>query len=146
MFGKKKNGTSGIGNSVNNIEETSFQNQTSVITQGTRIEGKVQSSDSLRIDGHIVGEVNCKNKLVIGPSGRIEGEVRAGDCNSSGTIEGNTTIAGTMKLTATAKFKGNLKAQNLDMDEGAQCSGEINTGETVFKNKPHREGITQVNT
>ena len=145
MFGKKKNGISGIGNTGNNVEEPSFQNQTSVITQGTRIEGKVQSSDSLRIDGHIIGEVHCKNKLVIGATGKIEGDVRAGDCNSSGLIEGNTTVAGTMNLTSTAKFKGILNAQKLNVDEGAQCSGELNVGATAHAKVPKREGITHIN-
>ena len=145
MFGKKKNSTSGIGNSSNNVEESSFQNQTSVITQGTRIEGKVQSSDSIRIDGHIIGEVHCKNKLVIGPSGKIEGDVRAGDCNSSGSIEGNTTIAGTMNLTSTAKFKGILNAQKLNVDEGAQCSGELNVGTSGTPKPLKKEGITHIN-
>ncbi len=145
MFGKKKNGSSAIGNSSNNLEETSFQNQTSVITQGTRIEGKVQSSDSLRIDGHIIGEVNCKNKLVIGATGKIEGDVRAGDCNSSGTIEGNTTVAGNMNFAATAKFKGILKAANMNMELGAQCTGEMLVGPKSNTPTPRKDGITTVN-
>ena len=145
MFGKKKMGNRGNGNTINNLEESSFQNQTSVITQGTRIEGKVQSSDSLRIDGHVIGEVNCKNKLVIGATGKIEGEVRAGDCNSSGAIEGNTTIVGSMNFTSTAKFNGILKASKMNMDEGAQCSGEMLVGPNTATKTPSKNGIAKIN-
>lgn len=146
MFGKKKNSNSANGNLVTNVEDSSSQNQTSVITQGTRIEGKVQSSDSLRIDGHVIGEVNCKNKLVIGETGKIEGEVRAGDCNSSGLIEGNTTIVGSMNFTSTAKFSGVLKANKMNMDDGAQCTGEMFVGPSAPKKTPSKSGITQINT
>ena len=146
MFGKKKNSKSANGNLVtNSVDDSSMQNQTSVITQGTRIEGKVQSSDSLRIDGHVIGEVNCKNKLVIGETGKIEGEVRAGDCNSSGIIEGNTTVVGSMNFTATAKFNGVLKADKMNMEPGAQCNGELNVGPRSNAKSPSKRGITETN-
>ena len=67
--GKKEPGTksspspsTGGGHSLNSI------------VQGTDIEGTIKANSDIRVDGTIKGKLFCVAKVIIGPSGRIEGE------------------------------------------------------------------------
>ena len=65
MFNKKKNMMK------NNITESKPNN----IVSGTTIKGEVITNGDFRIDGTLIGSINCKGKIVIGQTGTIEGEV-----------------------------------------------------------------------
>ena len=53
----------------------SSQESINLIGTGTNIKGDVVANGDIRIDGTVIGTVNAKGKLVLGPSGLIEGEV-----------------------------------------------------------------------
>ena len=44
------------------------------IVEGTVIEGQI-NSESNRIDGFLKGTINTKGRLVLGPEGKIEGDI-----------------------------------------------------------------------
>jgi cytoskeletal protein CcmA (bactofilin family) len=46
-----------------------------MIGSGTVIEGDIKANGDMRIDGNIKGSINVKGKLVIGPTGVVDGEV-----------------------------------------------------------------------
>ena len=103
-----------------------------VISQGTFIEGKFKTTEDVRLDGTIVGEVKSEKRLVLGKSGKIEGTV---DCNESsikGRIEGTLSVKGLLHLLNTAFIKGKIKAKKMVVDEGASYNGECLIGEQHF--------------
>ena len=50
------------------------------IVEGTIIEGQINSESNIRIDGFLKGTINTKGRLVLGPEGKIEGDIT---CNLS---------------------------------------------------------------
>src|SRR5690606_38627232 len=64
---------------------------TSIIGQGMVLEGDCVADGPLRIDGHVKGNVRA-SQLVIGPAGRVDGDVTSTDGNApdrSTVIEGH---------------------------------------------------------
>ncbi len=99
-----------------------------VIAKGTKIEGNIRASESIRLDGILIGDVICDKKVVIGPKGRVEGKIKASDAFVMGAVEGEMVISGVLQLESTARVTGNLSAKKLIVDEGATMDGDFKIG------------------
>ncbi|MCC6723871.1 MAG: polymer-forming cytoskeletal protein [Saprospiraceae bacterium] len=101
---------------------------TCVVAAGTNIEGKFTSAENVRLDGFVKGEVKCSQRLVMGESGRVEGNIRTKDAIIMGKIEGELVAEGTLHLKATALIKGSITAKYMVVDEGAKYIGDCKIG------------------
>jgi cytoskeletal protein CcmA (bactofilin family) len=101
---------------------------TCVVATGTAIEGKFSASENVRLDGFLKGEVKCSQRLVMGETGRIEGNIRTKDAIIMGKIEGEIVAEGTLHLKGTAYIKGSITAKYMVVDEGAQYVGDCKIG------------------
>lgn len=101
---------------------------TCVIAKGTVIEGKVTTSENIRIDGVIKGEVHCEKKLVMDAEGLIEGNIYAGESTIKGKVQGTVTISNTLHLLESSFIKGDIKAKKLHVEEGAKYDGKCLIG------------------
>ncbi len=97
--------------------------KTSVIAGGTSIKGNFQTSESLRIDGEVEGEIHSEKKLVVGKTGRVSGKIFATSLSILGCVEGDIDVKGELLLGSTAKVDGNISAINLIIEEGALFNG-----------------------
>jgi len=128
MFkGKNKNETPKTSSASSTMDRSSC-----VISKGTIIEGKFKSSEDLRLDGTIIGEVQS-NKIVMGETGKIDGTVNCLESAIKGKIEGELNVNGLLHLLSTAFIKGKIKAKKMVVDEGASYNGECLIGEQHFK-------------
>ena len=111
------------------------QNSTSgscIISQGTIIEGKFKTTQDVRLDGTIIGEVKSDKRLVMGKTGKIEGTVHCNESSIKGRIDGELNVKGLLHLLNTAFIKGRIKAKKMVVDEGAAYNGECLIGEHHF--------------
>lgn len=116
------------------------QTKTSVIASGTVITGNFKTSENLRVDGKVVGDVVCEKRLVIGATGHINGTVKAAEMTMMGKLEGTAEVASLASLGATADFKGKIMAVKLEMEEGAMFNGEFSIGQKKERN--HKQTAT----
>ena len=63
-----------------------------LISAGTDITGDVKSGGDIRIDGTLTGNLNTKGKVVIGPTGKVKGEVICKNSEVAGLIEGKIIV------------------------------------------------------
>lgn len=125
FFGSKKKDVKSENKNTTYANPTPTPNgSTSVICNGTVIEGKVQSKANIRLDGKIMGTVDCDAKIVMGETGQIEGEIASDSIALSGVFEGDIRIKGTLHLYKTAKVIGNVIASNLVVESGATLQGK----------------------
>lgn len=103
------------------------------IAPGTHIEGKFITSEDLRLDGKITGEILCYKKLVMGENGHMNGDVVCEDSSIRGKIMGTLKVKGLLHLLATARLEGKIMAKKMVVDEGASYSGECLIGEKHVK-------------
>ncbi len=57
------------------------------IGSGTKISGNIETTESIRIDGEIEGNISSKGRVVIGPEGKIKGEVVCSNAEIFGILE-----------------------------------------------------------
>jgi len=94
-----------------------------LIGRGTRVEGRVQFSGALRVEGSVQGEVRGDGKapatLALGREGSIVGSVAAVDLRSEGRIEGTVSAAGAVELLPDSTTSGELSYESLRVRRGA---------------------------
>jgi cytoskeletal protein CcmA (bactofilin family) len=117
----------GIGNK-NSASESSAIN---LIGTGTRITGDITSNGDVRIDGILSGNISLKGRLVIGPQGRIEGDVHCQNADISGEIKGKLNVIEMLALKATAKITGDIVTGKLAIEPGANFTGTCSMGAIV---------------
>ena len=95
----------------------------SIIGRGTRVEGRVQFSGALLVQGSVQGEVRGSGEapatLALGREGRIVGSVAAVDLRSEGRIEGSVSEAGAVELLPESRTSGELSYESLEVRRGA---------------------------
>lgn len=116
-----------------------------LIARGCQIEGDLLFWGGLRIDGHVKGHVKATPRpdiagqayLVLGRSGRISGEVWAGDVLIDGLVEGNLLITGRVELLSRARIIGDIHYMSLSMQPGATVTGQLcpDAGNFVISNR-----------
>ena len=94
-----------------------------IIGYGTDIVGNINTTGDIRIDGKITGDFSSNQKLVIGQSGVIEGNITCRDCDISGKVIGNIVVNEVVALKSTADILGDISTQSLVIEMDAQFSG-----------------------
>jgi cytoskeletal protein CcmA (bactofilin family) len=111
------------------------------IGDGTSIHGDINSNGDIRIDGSIVGTVNCKGKLILGPSGSVQGDIICANAEISGSVKGNVQVNELLNLKASANVNGEIATGKLSIEPGANFSGTCVMGAVVkdIKNAEQRK-------
>ncbi len=104
-----------------------------MIAKGTKIEGKFTSTEDVQINGTIKGDVICKRRLMMGPTGCIEGTINTQSATIKGYIKGTIIVQGVLHLESTAKVDGIIMAKALQVESGAQYNGDCKIGERFVK-------------
>jgi cytoskeletal protein CcmA (bactofilin family) len=90
---------------------------------GTVIKGEISVNGDFRIDGTLIGNIDCKGKIVVGSSGLIEGEIICQNADFSGQIKAHVKVAELLTLKETARFSGDITTNKLAIEPGAKFSG-----------------------
>lgn len=122
----EKKSSSGV--STTNGVVSSQEGATCIIAKGTIIEGKISTSENMRIDGTVKGEVYCDKRLVMDVGGLIEGNVHAGESTIKGRVVGTVSVVNTLHLLESSFIKGDIKAKKLHVEEGAKYDGKCLIG------------------
>jgi len=106
-----------------------------LIGKGTRITGEVISDGDIRIDGELSGNLDTKGRLVIGVSGRVEGEIRCKSCEISGTHSGKLFVSELLSLKASSNVAGEIVTDKLAIEPGAYFAGNCTMGDHLATNE-----------
>ena len=109
----------------NEIENTAIN----IINAGTDITGDIKSTGDIRIDGSLTGNLNTKGKVVIGSTGKINGEIVCKNSEVSGTIEGRIVVGQLLILKASSKIFGDIETSKLSIEPGAIFTGTCKMSE-----------------
>ncbi|MBI1307662.1 MAG: cell shape determination protein CcmA [Bacteroidetes bacterium] len=116
LTSKKKEAAPLPGNSIN------------VIGADTIIEGNIISKGDVRIDGQLIGSIKTSAKVVLGTTGKIEGDLEAKSADISGQIKGNLDVADVLFLKQTSKVVGDVKTGKLVVESGGEFNGKCTMG------------------
>jgi cytoskeletal protein CcmA (bactofilin family) len=111
-----------------------------IISESTSIKGDITSEGDIRIDGHLIGNIEAKGRLVIGPKGRLEGEINCNTIEVSGYIKGKIKVSELLTMKSSAKINGEIIAGKLSVEPGSLFTGTCSMGNSDNRNeKPKPE-------
>ena len=115
MFGSNKSKDTAKSNTHTSGTSHSFNN----LVQGTKVEGDIQSKSDIRIDGHIKGSLKCEAKVIVGPTGGIEGEVTCKNAEIEGRFQGTMNVEDLLTIKEKANVNGQIRYGKLVVQPGA---------------------------
>jgi len=115
MFGSKDSNIKPRNRSVTPVNPNAFNS----LVQGTVVEGTVRSESDIRVDGLIKGKLFCDAKVVIGPTGQIEGEIHCANAVVEGKFEGIIFVTELLNVRENAVVIGEVTTGKLLVQSGA---------------------------
>jgi cytoskeletal protein CcmA (bactofilin family) len=118
----------------------------SLIGAGTMIEGDINFTGGLRIDGHVKGNVRATGSkpgtLVISELAKVEGEIDVAHVVINGTVAGPVRATEYVELLPKARVTGNVQYKSIEVHVGAIVMGQLvyetpQKSEKVVELKPH---------
>ena len=94
-----------------------------ILGPGAVIKGEIQVNGDFRIDGTLEGSIQCKGKIVVGSTGKIEGEIQCQNADFSGEVKATVKVSELLTLKETARFSGDIVTGKLAIEPGAKFSG-----------------------
>jgi cytoskeletal protein CcmA (bactofilin family) len=116
MFSKKK-------------EMLSDSKIATIISEGCFIEGKITADGSVRIDGEVAGDVNVKQGVILGTTGKISGNVHASEIIVFGNLNGNIQTE-SLEIKQSGKIMGDIVTNQMSMELGAKHNGRVSMQDT----------------
>lgn len=95
-----------------------------LISAGTTLKGDINSSNDLRIDGTVVGNIRTTSKIIIGNSGVIEGDIECNQADVTGKVNGNIKAKDLLQLKGECNITGNVQAGKLQVEPTATFNGQ----------------------
>lgn len=101
----------------------------------TFFEGKLSYTGVVRLDGRFKGEIRSDDTLIVGETGRIEGEIHVGIAIIQGEVTGNAFAKERVELHHPGRMIGNMTAPTIIMDKGAIFEGNCKMKEKKKEEK-----------
>lgn len=113
------------------------------IVEGTNIEGDIKSDSNIRIDGYLKGTLSVKGRLVLGPTGKIDGNINCKNADIEGKLNGTIEVDELLSLKSTAKLQGEISTNKLAIEPGAIFSGNCKMGAVLKDLSSNDDSIQQ---
>ncbi|WP_372518958.1 bactofilin family protein [Candidatus Ruminimicrobiellum ovillum] len=101
-----------------------FDTIETLIGNGTTFKGDITVSNSLRIDGVLIGNVKEAANVIVGETAQVKGNINANYVVIDGIVEGNITAGECIELLTKSKVTGDLTTSILSINEGAVFKGK----------------------
>ncbi|MCS6824181.1 MAG: polymer-forming cytoskeletal protein [Cytophagaceae bacterium] len=117
------------GTSKKELEQLS--SSSTIIAQGVVLEGNMETSGNLRIEGKVVGNVRSKSKVAMGSSSMIEGNLLAQNAEIAGLVRGVVEVSDLLILKSSAVIEGDIVTGKIMVENGAIFNGKCKMGADV---------------
>ena len=105
-----------------------LSNSSTLVGKGTVIEGNIETTGTIRIEGQVTGNVTSKSKVVLGPHSSVLGDILALNADIEGEVKGNLEIGELLTLKSTSVTEGDIQTSKLVVEPGASFNGKCSMG------------------
>jgi cytoskeletal protein CcmA (bactofilin family) len=113
--------------------------KTNRIVDGTTITGDIVSQADFRLDGRLVGNFTSTGKIVIGPGGSVDGDIKCKNADIEGTFNGRIEVEELLTVKAKAVITGDVIVGKLAVEPGAEFTATCAMKNTVKQIAPVNE-------
>lgn len=96
----------------------------SIIGPGTTVNGEIQSEGTIRIEGTVLGRVQCSDSIVVQESGQVKADLIAGQVIISGEVHGNVYAQERLEIAQGGKVMGDITSPRISIAEGVLFEGK----------------------
>jgi cytoskeletal protein CcmA (bactofilin family) len=111
--------------------ESELSSQSNFLSQATEIKGNINTHGNFRLEGSVIGNVECTAKFISSETSKIQGNVYATNAEISGEVIGDLEVKELLCLKSTARIKGNINSNKLMVEPGASIDGNFKTNQTI---------------
>jgi len=133
--GEKQNTSNGVQTSTN---------VSNSIVEGTIINGNITAPNDIRIDGELIGKLDCKGRVIIGPQGKIEGEIICINAIIEGTFSGTINVKELLSVKETGIITGDIITDKLMVQTGAVFNVSCSMGGQKLKSLVQKDQVQKV--
>ena len=101
--------------------------------KGSQISGKLSFEGTVRIDGHVDGEISAQESVVVGEGAVVKAQVTADSIIITGTVTGDITARRRVEIRAPGKLYGNITTPSLVIHDGVVFEGRCSMGTSDAK-------------
>jgi cytoskeletal protein CcmA (bactofilin family) len=101
--------------------------QLSVLARGFRVVGTIESDGTVKIEGHLDGDIHVGRQLLVATGGVVLGSVFADEVVVAGRVEGDIVATIRIELQPGCDVRGDLTAPLVAVQEGGVLNGRIRT-------------------
>ena len=95
----------------------------SVISRDICIEGELEGSENLTIEGRVKGRIQSQGDIIISPTGNVEAVVMARNITIQGRVNGNIEAREAVEIQQQGTLIGDCRARSIQIREGARFEG-----------------------
>jgi cytoskeletal protein CcmA (bactofilin family) len=137
MFGSKKTEATPTTTLAPKTTTSDATNALNSLVKGTTVEGSIYSESDIRVDGTIKGNLTCKAKVIVGPTGVIDGEVKCQNAMIEGKMFGKLRVTELLSVKETAEIVGDVVTGKLLVQPGAVFNVTCNMKDVADNNNGH---------
>ena len=104
--------------------------ETTIISNGVKIEGKITSSGNIRVDGEIQGDIISQSNVSVGENGQVNGQINANVITIGGKVSGTIKANEKLVLDSKGNLKGDIFTKILVVEAGAKFDGKSKMGDS----------------
>ena len=101
---------------------TDLLGKTNRIVEGTLIKGDIISKADFRLDGELTGNFKSQEKIVIGPTGIVIGDIECNNADIEGKFVGKIKVTELLNVKDKAIIQGEVTVGKLSVEPGADFS------------------------
>jgi cytoskeletal protein CcmA (bactofilin family) len=121
-------------------EERIVTDVNTIIGEGTILKGDVKVEGSIQVDGEFEGTIDAADTLVIGESGKVDGDATVANAVIGGRMYGNVFASGKIELQRGSQLLGDIKTRGLVIEDGVVFQGNCQMGDVAEPPERRREG------
>ena len=112
-------------------EKNKIVNITTLVGKSCKITGSISTKESIRIDGHVTGDIDTDNHASVTEGATVEGNIKGSELYIAGKVTGNITATKIIELARTANITGDMITAKLHVHSGAIFNGRTKMGDNI---------------
>lgn len=115
-------------------EVSTERRQVAWIGQAVKVEGRIVSSQDIRVDGNVQGSIEVgQHELVLGAGSDVKADIHARSVLVGGKLEGDVTASERIQVQSTGVLIGDVAAPRLIVQDGGLVRGKADIAGTRQK-------------
>ncbi len=110
-----------------------IESSINIVSEGTRLEGKIVLEAISRVHGELIGEVSGRpgSTIILAETSVTEGNIDGDTIWIDGFVRGRVRATGKVVVSQTGRVIGDIRAPSVRIEAGAHFDGSCATGEDV---------------